>query len=88
MILSTKLSGPPSSGPARTACPPPTMASMINAATETQHPTNGVHPTEPDNLIYERGELPEGLIDLPSASEKYGIRVDTLRSVGPAGKIA
>ena len=66
---------------------PAEMASMINAATETQHPTNGVHQTEPDNLIYERGELPEGLIDLPSASEKYGIRVDTLRQWVQRGKL-
>ena len=66
---------------------PAEMASMITAATEIQHSTNGVHPTDPDNIIYERGELPEGLIDLPSASKKYGIRVDTLRIWVQRGKL-
>ena len=63
------------------------MASMITAATETQRPTNSVHPTEPDDVIYEPGNLPDGLIDLPSASKKYGISVVTLRSWVQRGKL-
>ena len=66
---------------------PAEMASMITAATETQHPTNGDHLTDPDNIIYERDELPEGLIDLPSASKKYKIPVDTLRRWVQRGKL-
>ena len=57
------------------------MASMITAADNTERsPGNGsVQPTELDDVIYEPGELPEGLIDLPSASKKYGIKPATLR---------
>ena len=66
---------------------PAEMASMITAATEPQRPANGVHPTEPDDVMYEPGSLPEGLIDLPSASKKYGIPVKTLRSWIYLGKL-
>ena len=34
-------------------------------------------PEDPGDVIYEPGELPEGLIDLPSAAKKYGINVKT-----------
>ncbi len=66
---------------------PVEMASMITAVTETQRPTNGVHSVEPADVIYEPGNLPEGLIDLPTASKKYGIRVDTLRRWVQRGKL-
>ena len=63
------------------------MASMITAAQNGAHAVNGVHPKETDDVIYEPGELPDGLIDLPSASKKYGIRVETLRRWIQRGKI-
>ena len=63
------------------------LASMITAAAETQHPANGVHAMEPGDVIYEPGELPEGLIDLPSASKKYGIPVRTLQTWIKRGKL-
>ena len=66
---------------------PAEMANMITAATEPQRPTNVVHPTESEDVIYEPGNLPEGLIDLPSASKKYGISVKTLRSWVDRGKL-
>lgn len=63
------------------------MASMITAATEKQQSANGAHPKEPGDVIYEPGELPEGLIDLPSASKKYGIPGSTLRNWVQRGKL-
>ncbi len=66
---------------------PAEMANMITAATEPQCPTNVVHPTESEDVIYEPGNLPEGLIDLPSASKKYGIRVRTLHAWIQRGKL-
>ena len=66
---------------------PAEMASLITAGTETQQPTNGVHPNGLGEVIYEPGELPEGLIDLPSASKKYGIKVGTLRQWIHVGKL-
>ena len=55
------------------------LASMITAVTEPQPRTNGVQHTESEDVLYEPGNLPEGLIDLPSAAKKYGIPVATLR---------
>ena len=66
---------------------PAEMANMITAATEPQRPTNVVHPTESEDVIYEPGNLPEGLIDLPSASKKYGIPGSTLRNWVLRGKL-
>lgn len=63
------------------------MASMITAAKNESQPSNGAQPKDPDDVIYEPGELPEGLIDLPSASRKYGIPVKTLRSWVHRGKL-
>ena len=63
------------------------MASMITAAKNEPQTTNGVHPTEAGDVIYEPGELPEGLIDLPSASKRYGIPVGTLRAWVHRGKL-
>ena len=63
------------------------MAVMITATEYDNQPTNGVHPVEQDDVIYEPGELPEGLIDLPSASKKYGIKVGTLRQWIHVGKL-
>ena len=40
-----------------------------------------------DDVFYEPGQLPDGLIDLPSASKKYGIPVKTLRSWVHRGKL-
>ena len=64
------------------------MASMITAAGTEHFNSNGsVHPTEPSDVIYEPGELPGGLIDLPSAAQKYGIPNATLRSWVRLGKL-
>ena len=63
------------------------MARMITAVTETKQPAAGVHAKESDDVIYEPGELPEGLIDLPSASKKYGIPVRTLGTWVRRGKL-
>ena len=63
------------------------MASMITAAANNRHNDRSVHPTEPDDVVYEPGNLPEGLIDLPSASKKYGIPVRTLQSWVHRGKL-
>lgn len=64
-------------------------ASMITAAADIEHSnSNGsVHSTEQSDVIYEPGELPEGLIDLPSASKQYGISVVTLRSWVQRGEL-
>ena len=63
------------------------MASMITAAADTESSNSSVNPTEPNDVIYEPGNLPEGLIDLPSAAKKYGIPVKTLRSWVHRGKL-
>ena len=63
------------------------MQSMITASADTERTNGSVHPTEPDDVIYEPGNLPEGLIDLPSASKKYGIKVGTLRQWVHVGKL-
>ena len=44
-------------------------------------------PKEAGDVIYEPGELPDGLIDLPSAARKYGIPVRTLGSWVHRGKL-
>ena len=66
---------------------PAEMASMITAAEHEAHTADGAHSNESDDVIYEPGNLPEGLIDLPSASKKYGIPVKTLRSWVHRGKL-
>ena len=63
------------------------MAGMITAVENEPQPTNGVHPAEVEDVMYEPGELPEGLIDLPSASKKYGIPGSTLRNWVARGKL-
>ena len=63
------------------------MASMITAAANTEQSDGSVHPTEPDDVIYEPGNLPKGLIDLPTASKKYGIPIATLQSWIRRGKL-
>ena len=71
---------------------PAEMASMITAGTEMQHPSNGVHPKGLDEVIYEPGELPEGLIDLPSAAAKYsaeyGVSEGAMRQWVNRGRVA
>ena len=52
----------------------------VLAARETPPEDEGV-------VIYEPGELPEGLIDLPTASKKYGIPGATLRRWIQRGKL-
>ena len=37
--------------------------------------------------VYERGALPDGLIDLPTASRKYGVNGSTMRRWVISGKI-
>ena len=66
---------------------PDDLVSMITAAENDVSPANGVHPVEPDDIIYEPGNLPEGLIDLPSASKRYGISGNTLRAWVRRGKL-
>ena len=61
------------------------MQSMITATADIPQTNGSVHPTDPDDIIYDA--LPEGLIDLPSASRKYGIPVDTLRRWIQRGKL-
>ena len=63
------------------------MASMITAAKNELQPSNGAHPENTDDVMYEPGELPDGLIDLPSASKKFGIPVRTLQSWIHRGKL-
>lgn len=45
-------------------------------------------PEDEGDTIYEPGELPEGLIDLPSAAKKYGIPGSTLRSWIQLGRLS
>ena len=63
------------------------MVSMITTAFNHESSNRSVHPTQADDVVYEPGNLPEGLIDLPSASKKYGIPVGTLRSWVNRGKL-
>ena len=63
------------------------MVSMITTAFNHESSNRSVHPTQPDDVIYEPGNLPEGLIDLPSASKKYGIPVKTLGAWVRRGKL-
>ena len=63
------------------------MQSMITASADIPQTNGSVHPTEPYDVIYEPGNLPEGLIDLPSASKKYGISKATLRTWVHRGKL-
>ena len=63
------------------------MVSMITAAVNHESSNRSVHPTQADDVIYEPGNLPEGLIDLPTASKKYGIKVGTLRQWVHVGKL-
>ena len=73
---------------------PAEMASMITAAKSEPPPTNGAHPKDMDaaDVIYEPGELPEGLIDLPSAavkySEEYGVSEGAMRQWVNRGRVA
>ena len=70
------------------------MASMITAAKNEPQPTNGVHPKDTDDVdvIYEPGQLPEGLIDLPSAAAKYadeyGVSEGAMRQWVNRGRVA
>ena len=63
------------------------MASMITPAKNETKSINGTHTGETDDVIYEPGELPDGLIDLPSASKKYGIKPATLRMWVQRGRL-
>ena len=63
------------------------MANMITAVESEISSTNGVHPVDTGDVIYEPGQLPEGLIDLPSASKKYGIKPATLRMWVQRGRL-
>ena len=63
------------------------MAIMITATEPETPSTNGAHLDGSDDVIYEPGNVPEGLIDLPSASKKYGIPVRTLGTWVRRGKL-
>ena len=59
------------------------IARMITTIeTKPTHTPDSV-PADATEQIYV--ELPDGLIDLPSASKKYGIPVATLRMLGAPG---
>ena len=66
---------------------PDDMASMITAAAETKPSNGSVPPAKPEDVMYEPGNLPEGLIDLPSAAKRYGIRPRTLYEWVKRGKL-
>ena len=57
---------------------------MITTAFNHESSNRSVHPTQADDVIYEPGNLPEGLIDLPTASRKYGIKCGHIAKVDPA----
>ncbi len=63
------------------------MASMITAAADIERANGSVPHSEPEDVMYDPGNLPEGLISLPDASKKYGIPVRTLRSWVNRGKL-
>ncbi len=63
------------------------LATMITAAEHDTQATNGAHSSEPEDVIYEPGELPDGLIDLPSAAEKYGVNRSRLTMWVKRGKV-
>ena len=57
-------------------------ADIVNALASAETP-----PEDEGDVIYEPGALPEGLIDLPSAAKKYGMKVTTLRQWVQRGKL-
>ena len=68
------------------------VAKRIATYPEVGSPTDIVdfldHADDPgDEVMYEPGHLPDGLIDLPSASKKYGIPNTTLRTWVQRGKL-
>ena len=63
------------------------LVSMITTDVDTQPLATPDNPADLEEVIYVAGNLPEGLIDLPSASKKYGISVKTLRSWVQRGKL-
>ena len=68
------------------------MAGMITAAAESERSGSPVHSAERNDVIYERGQLPEGLIDLPSAARKYGeaygVSADAMRKWVNRGRVS
>lgn len=66
---------------------PAEMASMITAATDIQPAANGAHLKGSNDVIYEPGNLPEGLIDLNTAAEKYGCSIHRLRQWVTRGRL-
>ncbi len=67
------------------------MAEIITAAAESERSGSPVHSADPKDVIYERGQLPEGLIDLPSAARKYGeaygVSADAMRKWVNRGRV-
>ena len=67
------------------------LASMITAAANDERSGSTADPTQPNGEVYERGHLPEGLIDLPSAArkygEEYGVSADAMRKWVSRGRV-
>ena len=61
-----------------------TLQSMVTEAYNAPQ-VNGAEPAPAAEVIYD--ELPEGLIDLPSAATKYGRPITTLRGWVHRGKL-
>ena len=68
------------------------MAGMITAAANDQLSGSSADSTQPNDVRYERGQLPDGLIDLPSAArkygEQYGVSADAMRKWINRGRVA
>ena len=63
------------------------VVTMLAEAPSTYTPPNDEGAVIYDDVFYEPGQLPDGLIDLPSASKKYGIPISTLQSWLRRGKL-
>ena len=48
------------------------LANLITTAANDERSGSAADSAQPNDVVYERGQLPEGLIDLPSAARKYG----------------
>ena len=68
------------------------LAGMVTAAADSERSGSPLHSGEPGDTIYLRGQLPEGLIDLPSAArkygEEYGVSADAMRKWVNRGRVA
>ena len=63
------------------------MANMITAVTETSRSADSSCPEVQSDVIYERRDLPEDLVDLPSIMREHGVSRSTLHTWIKAGKL-